>query len=68
MTARKLLARRPADGSNRVIVGHGNVAQAATPVYPDEGEVVIFKPNDKGEFTFVGRISPDRLVQLSHAK
>lgn len=67
-TARKLLARRPADGSNRVIVAHGNVAQAATPVYPDEGEVVIFKPNGKGDFTFVGRISPDRWVQLSQAK
>ncbi len=64
-TARKLLARRPTDGSNRVIVAHGNVAQAATPVYPGEGEVVIFKPDGKGFFTFVGRISPDRWDQLS---
>ncbi len=67
-TARKLLSRRPADGSNRVIVAHGNIAQAATPVYPDEGEAVIFKPNDNGDFTFVGRISSDRWVQLSQVK
>ncbi len=63
-TARKLLARRPADGSNRVIVAHGNVAQAATPVYPGEGEAVIFKPDGKGQFTFVGRMTPDRWRQL----
>lgn len=64
-TARKLLARRPAPGSNRVIVAHGNVAQAATPVYPGEGEAVIFEPDEKGNFTFVGRMTPDRWVRLS---
>ena len=66
-TAQQLLARWPAAGSNRVIVAHGNVAQAATPVYPDEGEVVIFKPDGKDQFTFVGRISPDRWLELSQA-
>ncbi len=66
-TARELLARWPASGSNRVIVAHGNVAQAATPVYPDEGEMVIFKPHGKGQFTFVGRITPDRWIELSQA-
>jgi phosphohistidine phosphatase SixA len=66
-TARELLARRPTAGSNRVIVAHGNVAQAATPVYPGEGEMVVFKPDGKGEFNFVGRISPERLVELSQA-
>jgi len=64
-TARTLLARRPADGSNRVIVAHGNVAQAATPVYPGEGEMVIFKPDDEGGFIFIGRIAPERWAQLS---
>ncbi len=62
-SARKLLARPPADGSNRIIVAHGNVAREATPVYPGEGEVVIFKPDGKGHFTFVGRISPERWAQ-----
>ena len=66
-TARELLSRRPAAGSNRVIVAHGNVAREATPVYPGEGEMVIFKPDGKGQFTFVGRITPDRWVELSQA-
>jgi len=66
-TARELLSRRPAAGRNRVIVAHGNVAREATPVYPGEGEMVIFKPEGKGQFTFVGRITPERLVELSQA-
>ena len=67
-TARKLLARLPTAGSNRVIVAHGNVAQAATPVYPGEGEAVIFKPDGKGWFSFVGRITPEKWVELSKSK
>jgi phosphohistidine phosphatase SixA len=66
-TARRLLALPPVAGSNRVIVAHGNVAQAATPVYPGEGEMVIFKPDDKGNFTFVGRIAPDQWFQIRQA-
>lgn len=64
-TAQKLLARPPAPGTNRVIVAHGNIAQAATPVYPEEGEMVVFRPNGKGLFTFVGRITPDQWIQFS---
>jgi broad specificity phosphatase PhoE len=67
-TARELLSRRPVAGSNRVIVAHGNVARNATPVYPGEGEMVIFKPDGKGQFSFVGRIMPERLVELSKSK
>ena len=64
-TARALLARPPSAGSNRVIVAHGNVAQAATPVYPGEGEAVIFAPDGQGRFRFIGRIPPERWVELS---
>jgi len=64
-TARTLLARPPVAGSNRVIVAHGNVAQAATPVYPGEGETVIFKADNNGHFVFIGRIMPERWVELS---
>lgn len=67
-TARALLARRPSAGSNRVIVAHGNVAQAATPVYPGEGEAVIFEPDGQGQFRFVGRITPERWVELSRGQ
>lgn len=66
-TARELLSRRPAAGSNRVIVAHGNVAREATPVYPGEGEMVVFKPDGKGQFTFIGRITPDQWAELSQS-
>jgi broad specificity phosphatase PhoE len=65
-TAQQLLARLPAPGTNRVVVAHGNVARAATPVYPGEGEAVIFKPDEEGGFTFVGRISPKQWSRLYH--
>ena len=67
-TARALLATPPASGTNRVIVAHGNVAQASTPVYPAEGEGVVFRPDGKSGFHLVGRISPadwSRLVKLT---
>lgn len=63
--AQKLLAQPPLSGTNRVIVAHGNVAREATPVYPGEGEMVVFRPNGKGLFTFVGRIAPDQWVEFS---
>ncbi|MBT8435501.1 MAG: histidine phosphatase family protein [Gammaproteobacteria bacterium] len=66
-TAQALLAMSPRPGTNRVIVAHGNVAQASTPVYPAEGEGVVFMPDDKGGFHLVGRIDPadwSRLVSL----
>lgn len=65
LKAQKLLAQPPKAESNRVIVAHGNIAQAATPVYPGEGEAVIFKPDGNGHFVFVGRITPEQWVQLS---
>jgi hypothetical protein len=57
-SARKLLATAPESGSNRVIVGHGNVAREATPVYPAEGEGIVFQPDGQGGFVLVGRITP----------
>lgn len=67
-TAQALLATPPVSGTNRVIVAHGNVAQASTPVYPAEGEGVVFQPDSKGGFYLVGRIGPDdwsRLLKLA---
>lgn len=66
-TAKALLATSPESGTNRVVVAHGNVAQASTPVYPGEGEGVVFRPDGEGGFHFVGRISPaewSRLMDL----
>jgi len=58
-SAQMRLSTKPATGTNTVIVAHGNVAQAATPVYPGEGEAVIFQPNGEGGFHYIARIAPD---------
>ena len=64
-TAQVLLASAPAEGTTRVVVAHGNVARDATPVYPDEAEAVIFRPNAQGGFDVVGRLSPADWMALS---
>lgn len=58
ISARRLLGSATAEGGNRVIVAHGNVARDATPVYPGEAELVVFRPDGEGGFTVVGRVSP----------
>jgi phosphohistidine phosphatase SixA len=65
--ARALLADRPEEGTNRVLVAHGNVAQAATPVYPGEAEGVVFAPLGEGGFEVVARITPERWQALADA-
>lgn len=63
--ARALLATPPPAGTNTVIAAHGNVARAATPVYPGEAEAVVFRPDGDGGFTFVGRLSPEQWRALA---
>jgi broad specificity phosphatase PhoE len=64
-TARKRLAGSPAPGRNDVYVAHGNVARAATSVYPGEGEALVFMPRGDGGFDFVGRLSPNAWQRLA---
>lgn len=66
-TARELLSTAPAPGTNTVIAAHGNVARAATPVYPGEAEGVVFRPEGNGEFIFVGRLTPEQWTALAGA-
>ena len=63
-TAQRLLSTPPPAGGNRVIVAHGNVASAATPAYPAEGEGLVFKPEDDGSFILVGRVEPGQWAEL----
>ncbi|MDX1513455.1 MAG: histidine phosphatase family protein [Gammaproteobacteria bacterium] len=67
VTARALLSTPPPEGANRVIVAHGNVAREATPVYPQEAEGVVFRPDGGGGFTFVGRLTPEEWTALAQA-
>lgn len=62
--ARRLLSSVPAGGGNTVIVAHGNVAREATPVYPDEGEGIVFLANGDGGFDVIARIPPERWQRL----
>lgn len=64
-TARARLSRAPAPGTNTVLVAHGNVAREATPVYPSEGEGVVFRPLGAGGFEFVGRLEPPEWARLA---
>ena len=63
-TAQALLVTPPPAGGNRVVVAHGNVASAATPAYPAEGEGLVFKPEDDGSFILVGRVEPGQWAEL----
>lgn len=63
-SAQRLLASLPPGTGNRVIVAHGNVAQAATPAYPSEGEGLVFKPGEDGKFYLVGRIETKQWAGL----
>ena len=66
-TARALLSTPSVDNTNTVIVAHGNVAQASTPVYPGEGEGVVFEADGKGGFRFIGRLMPGDWRDLAEA-
>ena len=63
-SARALLSRQPDAGTNTLIVAHGNVAQAATPVYPGEGEGVVFQADGAGGFRVIGRLTPEQWAAL----
>jgi len=65
--ARARLAMPPPSGKNAVIVAHGNVARDATPVYPDEAEAVILRPDGDGGFVLLGRVKPADWQTLSRA-
>ena len=65
--ARHLLGTAPASGTNTVLVSHGNLARAATSVYPGEGEGLVFQPQADGSFVFVGRLDPSQWRQLAES-
>ena len=59
------LSAPPLAGFNNVFVAHGNLARAATTVYPDEGEAIVFRPLGNSQFEFVGRLTPLQLKALA---
>ena len=39
--------------------------KGVAPVYPGEGEAVIFKPDTRGGFALIGRLTPEDWVLLA---
>ena len=62
---RKLLATRPAPGTNTVISSHGNPFHAvAGAPYLAEGEMAVITPGGESGFSVVGRIRADQWQAL----
>jgi phosphohistidine phosphatase SixA len=55
-----LLTATPAAGKNTVIVGHDDIFEAATGIYPDpQGIAYILTPDGKGGFTLQANLLPE---------
>ena len=65
--AQAKLSKAPNAGTNTLLSSHGNLANAATNVYPAEGEIIAFRPIEQG-FRFVGRITPEQWEKLLKAQ
>lgn len=63
--ARSLFAKLPAPGTNTVIVSHGNLARKAIEQSPAEGEALVLRPDGKGSFHFIGRLTSADWLQFS---
>lgn len=60
-----LLAELPPLGTNIVIVGHNDIFEAATGIYPDpQGIAYIVKPDGRGHFALVANVLPKEWADL----
>ena len=60
-----LLIKVPANGSNTVIVGHDDLFESATGIYPDpQGIAYVLKPDGRGSFELVANLLPGEWSQL----
>ena len=61
---RRLLALRPVEGENTMLVGHIKNIEAAADVSIEEGELAVFEPLGGTEFRYRGRIPAEAWPQL----
>lgn len=60
-----LLSARPAAGVNTVIVGHDDIFEAATGIYPEpQGIAYVIKPDGQGGFELIANLLPAEWGQL----
>jgi broad specificity phosphatase PhoE len=61
-----LLTAMPASAINTVIVGHDDVFEAATGIYPEpQGVAFVVKPDGQGSFEIVANLEVDEWMQLA---
>ncbi|MGB3301023.1 MAG: histidine phosphatase family protein [Phormidesmis sp.] len=59
------LTEVPEAGTNTVIVGHDDIFEAATGIYPDpQGIAYVLTPDGKGSFTLVANVLPEEWGEL----
>ncbi len=54
---KKLLAAAPRPGTNTVLVAHIFNVQRSLGLTPEEGEALVFRPDGRGGFSLVGRVT-----------
>ncbi len=60
-----LLTAVPEDGTNNIIVGHDDIFESATGIYPDpQGIAYIVKPDGNGSFEIIANMLPEEWGQL----
>ncbi len=60
-----LLTVVPETGANTVIVGHDDIFESATGIYPDpQGMAYILKPDGNGSFEILANMLPEEWSQL----
>ncbi|MFZ7124719.1 MAG: histidine phosphatase family protein [Desulfobacterales bacterium] len=64
--ARRLLSTPPAEGTNTVMVAHGNLLLAVSGSNTVEAGAAVFKPQGGETFSLVTRLSPEDWERLLH--
>ena len=60
-----ILSEQPKEGKNTIIVGHDDIFESATGIYPDpQGIAYIIKPLGKGKFQLIANILPSEWSKL----
>ena len=60
-----LLTTVPPEGQNTVIVGHDDIFEAATGIYPDpQGIAYVLTPDGSGSFTLQANLLPEEWAEL----
>ena len=61
-----LLTAEPESGTNTVIVGHDDIFESATGIYPDpQGMAYVVKPDANGGMEVIANMLPEEWSQLA---